>query len=164
MEPLKDNAFLRSAQPGDESGIFHCIRELAIYEKEPDAVENSPEMIREALFGSSPTVFAFVVEKGEEIVGIAVYFLNYSTWTGKNGIWLEDLFVLPEHRGCGYGLALIKRLAQECCDRDYSRLEWTVLDWNEPAVNFYWSIGAQPMDQWTTQRLSGDALSTLAAS
>ncbi|MGH3294784.1 MAG: GNAT family N-acetyltransferase, partial [Trebonia sp.] len=98
-----------------------------------------------------------------QIVAIAVWFLNYSTWTGRNGIYLEDLFVRESERRHGYGRALLKALAQECVERGYRRFEWSVLDWNEPSIRFYRSIGATGMDEWTVQRLSGDALTRLAA-
>jgi GNAT superfamily N-acetyltransferase len=160
---LAHDAVLREALPGDEPGILACIRALAEYEREPDAVENTVEALRETLFGSSPKAFAHVVEHRGAVGGIALWFVTYSTWTGRHGIWLEDLIVLPAHRAGGYGKALIASLAAVCAERDYSRLEWTVLDWNEPAIGFYRSIGAAPKDEWTTQRLTGDALKALAA-
>jgi len=160
---LPDGAVLRAARPGDEPGILACIVALAVYEREPDAVENTVEAIGETLFGAEPRAFAHVVERDGEIVGIAVWFLTYSTWTGRHGIWLEDLYVDDAQRGRGYGSALIASLAAVCAARGYSRLEWTVLDWNAPSIAFYRSIGASPMDEWTTQRLTGDALAALAA-
>lgn len=160
---LADGAVLRRARPGDEDGILACIQALAVYEREPDAVENTAPLLTETLFGPDPRAFAHVVKKDGAIVAIAVWFLTYSTWTGRHGIWLEDLFVGEEHRALGYGGALIRALARECVERGYPRLEWTVLDWNEPAVGFYRSIGAAPMDEWTTQRLTGDALAAMAA-
>lgn len=159
---LRDGATLRAARPGDEPGILAGIHALAVYEREPDAVENSVTALTETLFGAEPRAFAHVVEREGEIVGIAVWFLTYSTWTGRHGIWLEDLHVDETQRGRGYGKALIAALAEVCVERAYTRLEWTVLDWNEPAVAFYRSIGAAPMDEWTTQRLTGDQLSALA--
>jgi len=160
---LAAGSVLREARPGDEPGILACIRALAEYEREPDAVENTVEALRETLFGPTPQAFAHVVEREGVVVGIALWFVTYSTWTGRHGIWLEDLIVLPEHRAAGYGKALIASLAAVCAERGYSRLEWTVLDWNEPALGFYRAIGAEPMDEWTTQRMSGDALTALAA-
>ncbi|MBW9095404.1 GNAT family N-acetyltransferase [Microbacterium jejuense] len=160
---LAHDAVLREARPGDEPGILACIRALAEYEREPDAVENTVDALRETLFGQTPQAFAHVVERGGAVVGIALWFVTYSTWTGRHGIWLEDLIVLPECRAAGYGKALIASLAAVCEERGYSRLEWTVLDWNEPAIGFYRSIGATPMDEWTTQRLTGDALRALSA-
>lgn len=159
-----DGAVLRAALPGDEAGILRCIHALAVYEREPDAVENTVETLAETLFGAQPRAFAHVVEREGAIVGIAVWFLTYSTWTGRHGIWLEDLFVDESERGRGYGRALIASLADECVERGYPRLEWTVLDWNAPSIAFYRALGAVPMDEWTTQRLTGDALSALASS
>jgi len=159
---LADGSILRAARPGDEPGILACIRALAAYEREPDAVENTVEMLTDTLFGADPKAFGHVVVREEAIVGIALWFLTYSTWTGRHGIWLEDLYVDDAQRGRGYGKALIASLAAVCIERGYSRLEWTVLDWNEPAVAFYRSLNAQPMDEWTTQRLTGQALTELA--
>ncbi|MFE5411037.1 GNAT family N-acetyltransferase [Microbacterium sp. NPDC056569] len=160
---LSADATLREARPGDEPGILSLIRELAIYEKEPDAVENTVEALRASLFGAEPKVFAHVVERDGEIVGIAIWFVTYSTWTGRHGIWLEDLFVDESQRAFGYGKALLASLAAVCVARGYSRLEWSVLDWNEPAIGFYRAIGAEPMSEWTTQRLTGGALGAVAA-
>ncbi|MBO0820103.1 MAG: GNAT family N-acetyltransferase [Nocardiopsaceae bacterium] len=160
---MADGAVLRPARPGDEDGILACVRALAAYEREPDAVATTAGDLRRALFGETPTVFAHVVEKDGTIAGIAVWFLNYSTWTGRNGIYLEDLFVREEERGRGYGRALLTALARVCARRGYRRLEWSVLNWNEPSIRFYRSIGAAGMDEWTVQRLSGDALARLAA-
>jgi GNAT superfamily N-acetyltransferase len=159
---LDESAVLRPARPGDEAGILACIRALAEYEREPDAVHNTVDALAGTLFGPDPKVFAHVVERGGEIVGIAIWFLTYSTWTGRPGIWLEDLFVFDEQRGRGYGRALIASLARVCVDRGYSRLEWTVLDWNGPAIGFYRSLHAQPMSEWTTQRLTDDGLLALS--
>jgi GNAT superfamily N-acetyltransferase len=162
-QTLAEGAVLRRARPGDEDGILGCIRRLAEYEKEPDAVEATTDDLRESLFGPSPSVFGHVVEKDGQIIAIAVWFLNYSTWTGRNGIYLEDLFVRESERRHGYGRALLTALAQLCTERGYRRLEWSVLDWNEPSIRFYRSIGAAGMDEWTVQRLAGDALTQLAA-
>ena len=159
---LADNAILRPAKPGDEVGILACIQALADYEREPDAVLTTPDMLRETLFGAHPSVFAHVVEKRDAIVGIAVWFLNYSTWTGTNGIYLEDLIVHESERKHGYGRALLQRLAQIAVERGYQRFEWSVLDWNEPAIRFYRSLGAVGMDEWRVQRVTGDALHALA--
>ena len=159
---LDDAATLRPARPGDEPGILECITALAVYEREPDAVANSTGMLTSSLFGEQPKVFAHVVEREGRIGGIAVWFLTDSTWTGRHGIWLEDLYVDEQQRGRGYGKALIASLAALCVKRDYSRLEWTVLDWNAPAVAFYRSLGAEPMSEWTTQRMTGDTLAALA--
>jgi GNAT superfamily N-acetyltransferase len=152
------------ARPGDEPGIRSGIHALAVYEREPDAVENTVAALTQTLFGAQPQAFAHVVEREGEIVGIAIWFLTYSTWTGRHGIWLEDLHVDESQRGRGYGKALIASLAELCIERGYTRLEWTVLDWNTPAVAFYRSIGAEPMSEWTTQRLTGVQLAVLAGS
>ena len=160
---LGAGAVLRRARPGDEDGILECIGALATYEKEPEAVETTADSLRQALFGPSPSVFAHVIARQDRIVGIAVWFLNYSTWTGRSGIYLEDLFVREDERGHRYGKALLQTLARLCAERGYRRLEWSVLDWNQPAIGFYRSIGAVGMDEWTVQRLSGDALARLAA-
>jgi GNAT superfamily N-acetyltransferase len=162
-QQLSGGALLRRARPGDETGILACIRALAEYEKEPDAVQTTAGDLRQALFASSPSVFAHVIEKERRIVAIAVWFLNYSTWTGRSGVYLEDLFVREDERRHGYGRTLLATLARICAERGYSRLEWSVLDWNEPSIRFYRSIGAVGMDEWTTQRLTGDALTQLAA-
>lgn len=161
---LPDGALLRVAHPGDEPAILARIRDLARYENEPDAVANTETALAEALFAKEPRVHAYVVERRGDIVGIAIWFLTYSTWTGRHGIWLEDLFVADSERGRGLGRALIGSLAALCVERGYTRLEWTVLDWNEPAVAFYRSLGATPMDEWTTQRLAGEALRRLGTS
>ncbi|QAY61651.1 GNAT family N-acetyltransferase [Microbacterium protaetiae] len=154
---------LREARPGDEPGILACIQALAEYEREPDAVENTADMLHTTLFGTDPHAFAHVVERDGRIVGIALWFLTYSTWTGRHGIWLEDLFVYESERGRGYGTALIATLADLCIARGYTRLEWTVLDWNAPSIAFYRSLGAQPLDEWTTQRLDAATLDAVAA-
>lgn len=159
---LADGAIVRAAHPGDEPGILTLIHALAVYEKEPDAVANTTEMLGASLFGPAPRVFAHVVERDGVIVGIALWFLTYSTWLGTHGIWLEDLYVDEAQRGRGYGKALMASLAAECVERGYGRFEWTVLDWNAPSIAFYRAIGAEPMAEWTTQRLTGPALGRLA--
>ena len=161
---LPDGAVLRAARPGDEPGILAAIRGLAVYEREPDAVENTVDALTETLFGADPRAFAHVVERDGAVAGIAVWLLSYSTWTGRHGIWLEDLFVDEAQRGRGYGKALLASLAAVCVERGYPRLEWTVLDWNAPSIAFYRSVGAAGMAEWTTQRLTGDALAALATS
>jgi len=152
---------IRSAKPADVPAILQLIKDLAVYEKAPDAVKSTEENLRVALFGEEPKVFAHVAEDGGKIVGIAIWFLNYSTWMGTHGIYLEDLYVDPEFRGKGYGIALLKSLAKICVERGYSRLQWWVLDWNEPSINFYKSLGAVPMDEWTVFRVDGQALQNL---
>ena len=161
---LAGGAVLRRARPGDEDGILDCVRGLAEYENEPDAVQTTAEDLRQVLFGAAPSVFAHVVEKGAQVVAVAVWFLNYSTFTGRHGIYLEDLFVRESERRHGYGRALLEALAEVCVQRGYRRFEWSVLDWNEPSIRFYRSIGAVGMDEWKLQRLSGDALTRLATS
>jgi len=155
---------IREAKMDDVEAIHQLIIELAIYEKEPDAVIASVRDIRENLFGENSVAFCHVAEVDGKVVGIAIWFLNYSTWLGKAGLYLEDLFVKPEFRGSGLGLKLMKTLAQLCVDRGYERFQWWVLDWNEPSINFYKSIGAEAMDEWTVYRLSGSALKSFAAS
>ena len=162
LRTFDDGTVLRAASPGDEAGLLAAIQALADYEREPDAVENTAADLTSSLFGPDPRVFAHVVEREERIVGIAIWFLTYSTWTGRHGIWLEDLFVDADQRGRGYGKALIASLGAVALQRGYSRVEWTVLDWNAPSIAFYRSLGAEPMDEWTTQRMSGPALEALA--
>ena len=155
---------IREANRDDVTAIHKLIVELAIYEREPDAVIATIADIEENLFGEKPVAFCHVAEIDGEIVGIAIWFLNYSTWLGKAGLYLEDLFVTPEFRGKGLGLELMKTLAKLCVERHYERFQWWVLDWNEPSINFYKSIGAEAMDEWTVYRLSGNALKSFAAS
>lgn len=153
-------SLLRAATPSDIPEILALIVDLAVYEKEPDAVVATEEGLREALFGENPMVFAIVVD-GEEagtLAGFALWYLTFSTWEGVHGIHLEDLYVRPAYRGSGYGKALLLRLAEICVERGYKRLEWAVLDWNEPAIGFYRAIGALPLDEWSTFRLDGNAL------
>lgn len=152
------------ATEADISAIQRLIVELAIYEKEPDAVEASEADLERALFGADPVAYCHVAEVEGEVVGIALWFLNYSTWKGSAGLYLEDLFVLPAHRGKGIGLGLMKTLARLCVERGYPRFQWWVLDWNEPSINFYKSIGAVAMDEWTVYRLAEDALQKFASS
>ena len=152
---------IRAAAPEDVPAILQLIKDLAVYEKAPDAVKSTAENLHQALFGPEPKVFAHVVDVDGEIVGISIWFLNYSTWMGTHGIYLEDLYVDPAYRGKGYGVALLKNLAQICVERGYSRLQWWVLDWNEPSINFYKSLGAVPMDEWTVFRVDGEALTKL---
>ncbi len=156
---------VREAAPADLPDVLRLVRGLAAYEKEPDKVEATEEHFAEALFPpeGAPTAFCHVAEHDGRVVGLAVWFLSFSTWTGVNGIWLEDLFVEPEHRGSGLGQELLRTLARVCLDRGYRRLEWWVLDWNTPSIGFYESLGAVGQDEWTTFRLDGDALTRLGA-
>ncbi|MGG5172616.1 N-acetyltransferase family protein [Pseudarthrobacter sp. J1738] len=150
---------IRPAQPSDVPLILQMIHDLALYEKEPEAVKNTEESLHKVLFGKAPAAFAHVAENAEgQVRGFALWFLNYSTWEGVHGIYLEDLYVQPEARGEGHGKALLQNLASIAVDRGYARVEWSVLDWNEPSINFYRSLGANPMDGWSTFRLSGSAL------
>lgn len=155
---------IRRAVPADVPEILRLVRELAAYEKEPDAVEATEEDFVQALFPAKgePTAHCHVAEAGEgkerRVVGLALWYLTFSTWTGKNGIHLEDLYVEPRHRGSGLGKELIAELAAECRERGYRRLEWTVLRWNAPSIAFYESLGAQPQTEWETYRLDGAGL------
>ncbi|GAB3262426.1 GNAT family N-acetyltransferase [Alteromonas gracilis] len=153
---------VRPARPEDVPAILRLVHALAAYEREAEAVEATEDDFARVLFGATPTAWCHVAEVDGEVVGIAVWYLSFSTWTGGNGIWLEDLFVLPEHRGAGLGQALLAALAGVCVERGYRRLEWWVLDWNEPSIGFYRSLGAEAMDEWTTYRLTGEALDGLA--
>jgi GNAT superfamily N-acetyltransferase len=146
----------------EEVGIvLQLIHDLAHYEKAPHEVEVTEKELLETIFAPNPSVFCDVVEVDGEIAGMAIWFLNYSTWQGKHGIYLEDLFVKPEFRGRGYGKALLQHLAKICEEKSYGRFQWWVLDWNSPAIEFYRSLGAVAMDEWTVYRVSGTALKDL---
>jgi GNAT superfamily N-acetyltransferase len=138
------------------------IHDLAKYEKAPNEVELSLSELAESLFAKTPQVYCLISEADGKATGFAVWHLNYSTWLGRHGIYLEDLYVDPNYRGLGHGKALLRKLAQICIERGYKRLQWWVLDWNESAIEFYKSIGAQPMDEWTVFRVSGSSLEKLA--
>ena len=155
---------IRPAEPRDVPAILGLVHELAIYEKEPHAVEASEAHFHEALFPQeqAPTAFAHVAVIDGTVVGMAIWYVTFSTWQGVSGIWLEDLFISPEHRGAGLGKGLLATLAAVCAERGYGRLEWWVLRWNTPSIGFYDSIGGQPMDEWLTYRLDGGALGSLA--
>ncbi|HBN08078.1 MAG TPA: N-acetyltransferase [Cyanobacteria bacterium UBA8530] len=155
--------FIRFATPRDVGIIVSLIRELADYEKLSHEVVLDEAALSDHLFRPSPLIEVLLAEAASEVVGFALFFSNYSTFLGKPGIHLEDLFVRPAHRGKGLGKALLLRLAQLTVERDCGRLEWSVLDWNEPSINFYKSLGALPMDEWTVFRLAGENLSKLAA-
>jgi len=154
---------IRPATPGDAPLLHELVTALAVYEREPDAVKATVEDLRASLFGPGATAHALVCEQDGQAVGFAVYFFNYSTWLGRNGLYLEDLFVRPEHRGRGAGLALLRHLAGIAVDRGCGRFEWAVLDWNQPAIDFYRAAGARPMDEWTVYRMDGQALLDFAA-
>jgi GNAT superfamily N-acetyltransferase len=162
---------VREARLADVPAIVALVRDLAEYEKEPDAVEATEEHFTAALFPDDPAaarshaLVAETIGKGGKatVVGMAVWYVTFSTWTGRHGIWLEDLFVRPEHRGGGLGTALLARLAAIAVDRGYRRLEWWVLRWNEPSIEFYEALGATPMDEWVHYRVDGAPLQHLAA-
>lgn len=154
---------IRAARPADSALIFSLVRELADYEKLSHEVDATEETIAAALFGDHPRLYCDIAEWDGEPAGFAVWFLNFSTFRGRHGIYLEDLFVRPDSRGRGIGKALLARLARRCVDEGWARFEWAVLDWNAPSIAFYKSIGAQMMDEWKICRLSGDALGRFAA-
>jgi GNAT superfamily N-acetyltransferase len=139
------------------------IRELAEYEREPDAVKATEPLLLESLFTDQPQVFAHIADVNGAPVGFALWYVTYSTWTGRHGMWLEDLYVRPTQRGSGLGKALLAHLAAICVERNYSRLEWWVLDWNSPAIGFYDALGAHSMDEWTVRRLDDEGLKNVAA-
>ncbi len=153
---------LRRASPEDVPTILGFIHELAIYERAPDAVKMTAPQLHDALFGTKPRAEALLVEIDGTPQGFAVWYESFNTWTGKPGLYLEDLFVTPAARGQGAGKAIFQHLANIAVARDYARMEWSVLDWNEPAINFYKSRGAEALDEWTKYRLTGDALRALA--
>ena len=152
---------IRFATENDCALILHFIRDLAEYEKMADQVVASEELLREWIFEKQKAEVLFVCEEGKEL-GFALFFHNFSTFLGRAGIYLEDLFVLPEYRGNGYGKALLKKLAQIAVERGCGRLEWSCLDWNSPSIDFYRALGAIPMDDWTTYRLTGETLKKLS--
>jgi GNAT superfamily N-acetyltransferase len=154
---------IRMAQPADVEDIHRLIYELAVYEKAPEEMVATIDQINTSLFNANPVAFCHVAEVDGKVVGIALWFLNYSTWLGKAGIYLEDLFVQPEYRGHGIGKGFMQTLAALCVERGYERFQWWVLDWNKPSIEFYQALGAVPMDEWTVFRLSGDALKKFAS-
>ena len=154
---------IRPATEQDIDLILHFVRELAIYEKAEDEAKATPEHIRRTLFCEHPAVFGLICEVEGKAIGFAVYFFSYSTWLGKHGIYLEDLYVAPEYRKLGAGKALLQHLAQLAVAKGCGRLEWAVLDWNTPAIEFYESFGARPKDDWISYRLTGQALLDFAA-
>jgi GNAT superfamily N-acetyltransferase len=153
---------IRPATPADVPTMLRFVRELAEYEREPDAVVATEAMLADALFGARPAAEAVVAEGEGEPLGFALFFHNFSTWTGRRGLYLEDLYVTPAARGQGVGRALLRHLAQVAIERDCGRFEWAVLDWNAPALAVYRAVGAEAMDEWTVQRLSGEPLRRLA--
>ncbi|MBU6458216.1 MAG: GNAT family N-acetyltransferase [Bradyrhizobium sp.] len=153
---------IRRAGPGETGLVLSLLRELAECEKLSHEVQATEADIGAALFGDNPLLFCEIAEWHGEPVGLAVWFLNFSTFSGRPGIYLEDLFVRPAHRGKGLGKALLAHLAKTCVTNGWSRLQWSVLDWNTPAIEFYKSVGAVLMDEWTICRLSGPSLAALA--
>lgn len=153
---------IRDARPADAATILSFIKELAAYEKLEHEVVADAAQIEKTLFAPSPKVFALIAEADGEPCGFALYFFNYSTFLGRHGLYLEDLFVRESHRGAGIGVALLARLAAIAEANDCGRMEWWVLDWNAPSIAFYKALGAEAMDDWTVYRLTGDALSQLA--
>lgn len=153
----------RTATPNDTALILHFIKELAQYEKMLDQVVATEDTLRRSLFEQHQAEVIFVLHEGKE-VGFALYFHNFSTFVGRSGLYLEDLYVMPEYRGLGYGKGLLRRLAQIAVERHCGRMEWVCLDWNTPSIGFYRSLGAQPMDDWTIYRLAGPSLQAMADS
>jgi GNAT superfamily N-acetyltransferase len=153
---------IRPARRDDVPAIYQLIRDLAAYERSLPEVTGTQQDLATALFGPQPAIFAHVADHGGQVAGFALWYLSYSTWQGKHGIYLEDLYVEPAHRRRGYGRRLLAELAALCVERGYGRLEWSVLDWNAPAIAFYASLGAIAMDEWTVHRVTGPALRALA--
>jgi GNAT superfamily N-acetyltransferase len=163
MSGMQIDERVRRARPDDIPAIVELVYALAEYERAPQECHLTEAQLTTALFGDTPAVFCHVAEHEGEVVGCAIWFLNFSTWRGVHGIYLEDLFVRPTARGTGLGTALLTALAQECVTHNYERLEWSVLNWNAPAIDFYKSLGAKPQDEWTIYRLTDDALTDLGS-
>ena len=153
---------IRFATPADVPTIMRFVRELAEFEREADKVVATEELLREAMFADRPAAEAVIAERDGEPLGMALFFHNFSTWTGWRGLYLEDLYVTPAARGQGVGAALLRYLAGVAVDRGCTRFEWAVLNWNTKAIEFYKAMGAEPMDDWTVNRVSGPALAKLA--
>lgn len=162
MNLLPDGVTLRDAVPGDEGLVDHFVRQLAIYEKMEHLATGTPEMFATALFGAPPRVFALIVEHAGAPIGLALYYFNFSTFMARPGLYLEDIFVDPAHRGRGIGKAIFRELAARALDQGCARMEWSVLDWNAPSIAFYRALGAVGMEDWTVQRLQGDTLARVA--
>lgn len=156
------SSVVRRIEPRDVETVVGLVHELAAYERAPEECHVVGEQLDRALFGTEPALFGHVAEVDGMVVAFALWFLTYSTWDGAHGIHLEDLYVRPEHRGAGLGRALLAALAGICVDRGYTRLEFSVLDWNEPALRAYRGVGAEPLDEWTVHRVGGPALRDLA--
>jgi GNAT superfamily N-acetyltransferase len=159
----QDTIHIRPAVPADAAQLLAFIRELAVYEKAGDEVLASVADLERTLFGAEAKAHALVCERDGRAIGLAIYFFSYSTWLGRNGLYLEDLYVTPAQRGSGAGKALLRHLARTAVENDCGRFEWSVLDWNEPAIQFYRSIGAAPQDEWVRYRMAGDTLRAFAA-
>ena len=157
-----ENFMIRPANVADVPTILELIRALATYERAPNEVTATEQGLVDVLFREKPAAEVLLAFEGNKAVGFAVFFYNFSTWLGRPGLYLEDLFVRPDDRGKGYGRALLVRLAQIARDRGCGRMEWAVLNWNEPAINFYRKLGAKPMHEWTVFRLTGDEIAKLA--
>jgi GNAT superfamily N-acetyltransferase len=162
MKPLGKKFEIRAATVTDVPIILQLIRDLATYERAPNEVTATEDQLVDVLFGEKPTAEVVLAFENKTPVGFAVFFHNFSTWLGRPGIYLEDLFVKPEVRGKGYGRALLVYLAKIARDRGCGRMEWAVLDWNEPAIEFYLKLGAKPMEEWTVFRLTSDGIAKLA--
>jgi GNAT superfamily N-acetyltransferase len=162
--PVTTKVTVRPAVPTDSALIYRFVRDLAEYEKLLDAVEATENDMTAALFGENPRAFCDIAELDGQPVGFALWFYNYSTFVGRHGIYLEDLFVRPSARGSGAGKALLAGLARRCVDEKLGRLEWAVLDWNAPSIAFYDSLGAAALDDWIVRRMTGEALARLANS
>ncbi|MBB5942013.1 GNAT family N-acetyltransferase [Xanthomonas sp. 3307] len=154
---------IRPAVADDAALILRLIRDLARYERAEDAVQTDEAGLRATLFGADARAQALICEADGQPIGYAVYFYNYSTWLGRNGLYLEDLYVDPAHRGVGAGKALLQHLARQAVAEGCGRFEWSVLDWNQPAIDFYEAVGALAQDEWTVYRLQGEALARFAA-
>lgn len=154
---------VRRVRPSDVDSVVGLVHDLAAHEKAPEECHLTPVQLHAALFGPTPSLYGHVAVVDGEVVGFALWFLNFSTWRGTHGIYLEDLYVRPEHRGSGLGIALLKALARECVRQGYARLEWVVLDWLTPTIEFYKSIGAVPMDEWKIFRLTDEPLHALGS-
>jgi GNAT superfamily N-acetyltransferase len=152
---------IRPARPDDVDVVVAMVHELAEYEREPESCVVSSEQMHAALFGDDPAVFGHVAEADGHVIGMAVWFLTFSTWEGIHGIWLEDFYVREAARGTGAGVALMRELARICGERGYARMDWSVLDWNEPSIGFYRAVGAEHLQQWHAYRLTGSALAAL---
>ncbi|MBL39459.1 MAG: GNAT family N-acetyltransferase [Xanthomonadales bacterium] len=163
-DPNQNPLTIRPAGPDDIDELLALIHELAVYEKAPESAVATPELLHRALFGERPTAEAVIAEWEGKPAGFALYFHNFSTWLGKPGLYLEDLFVRESMRGKGIGKALLLHLAGIARDRGCGRMEWSVLDWNTPAIDFYKALGAEPMDEWTVYRLDAAALERVAGS